>query len=240
VIKHIIELKSSLHHPHGPLPQDLQYGLEQGKLQPVQVRKEMQKRLNKEVPETIAAFLNTKGGTLVIGVDDHGTTLGIEPDFEYCQKNKQDADGWLLSLKTVIINALGGDVWNAIRVSLVPHTEKMVAVILCPPVQARPGTTKIGAKAFTSERGMQQRNYEVAGSSDTSVNVGPMILKSTGSSRRADRQAQACLAPDTECDARKDRVRVAAPHRTMDPYPRVITDCRHAPIGPPHMSRNSA
>ncbi len=126
------ELKSSLHHPHGPLPLDLQYPLEQGKLQPVQVRKEMQKRLNKEVTATIAAFLNTSGGTLLIGVDDAGTTLGIEPDFEYCQKGKQDADGWLLSLKTVIINALGADVWSAIRVSLVPHRDKMVAVILCP------------------------------------------------------------------------------------------------------------
>lgn len=127
-----LELKSSVHHPHGPLPPDLQYPLEQGKLQPVQVRKEMQKRLNKEVTETIAAFLNTSGGTLLIGVDDAGTTLGIEPDFEYCQKEKQDADGWMLSLKTVIINALGAEVWSAIRVSLVPHREKMVAVILCP------------------------------------------------------------------------------------------------------------
>jgi hypothetical protein len=65
-------------------------------------------------------------------VDDAGTTLGIGPDFEYCQKEKQDADGWMLSLKTVITNALGADVWSAIRVSLVPHREKMVAVILCP------------------------------------------------------------------------------------------------------------
>jgi len=56
-----LELKSSLHHPHGPLPPELQYPLEQGKLQPVQVRKDMQKRLNKEVTETIAAFLNTNG-----------------------------------------------------------------------------------------------------------------------------------------------------------------------------------
>jgi serine/threonine protein kinase len=127
-----IELKSSLHHPHGPLPLDLQNRLEQGKLQPVQVRKEMQKRLNKEVTKTIAAFLNSNGGTLLIGADDTGTTLGIEPDFEYCKKEKQDADGWLLSLKDVIINALGTEVWSAIRVSLVPHKKMTITVILCP------------------------------------------------------------------------------------------------------------
>jgi serine/threonine protein kinase len=114
-----VELKSSLHHPYGPLPLNLQ-------------KKEVQKQLNKAVTKTIAAFLNTNGGTLLIGVDDTGTVLGIDPDFEYCKKGKEDADGWLLSLKTVIINALGADIWSAIRVSLVPHKEKMVAVIICP------------------------------------------------------------------------------------------------------------
>jgi serine/threonine protein kinase len=126
-----IELKSSLHHQHGPLPPDLQYRLDQGKLQPVQVRKEVQKRINKAVTKTIAAFLNSNGGTLLIGADDAGTVLGIEPDFEYCKEEKQDADGWLLSLKDVIINALDADVWSAIRVSLVPRG-KTVAVVLCP------------------------------------------------------------------------------------------------------------
>jgi serine/threonine protein kinase len=119
-----IELKSSLHHAHGPLPLDLQGQLEQGKLQPAQVRKVLHKRLNKEVTKTIAAFLNTGGGTLLIGVADDGTVLGIEPDFQYCQKGKQDADGWMLSLEAVV--------WGAIRVSLVPHGEQIVGVILCP------------------------------------------------------------------------------------------------------------
>ncbi len=127
-----IELKSSLHHAHGRLPLDLQGQLEQGKLQPAQVRKVLHKRLNKEVTKTIAAFLNTGGGTLLIGVADDGTVLGIEPDFQYCQRGKQDADGWMLSLEAVIINALGAEVWGAIRVSLVPHGEQIVGVILCP------------------------------------------------------------------------------------------------------------
>jgi serine/threonine protein kinase len=148
-----LELKSSLHHPHGPLPADLRYPLEQGKLQPVQVRKEMQKRLNKEVTQTIAAFLNSRGGTLLIGVDDAGATLGIEPDFAYCQKEKQDADGWMLSLKTVIINALGADVWSAIRVSLVPHREKMVAVILCPRRASQTWHYEDGGESFCIRTG---------------------------------------------------------------------------------------
>lgn len=142
-----IELKSSLHHQHGPLPLDLQDSLERGNLQPAQVRKEVQKRLNKAVTKTIAAFLNTSAGTLLIGVDDGGSVLGIEPDFEYCKKGKQDADGWLLSLKDVIINALGADVWSAIRVSLVPHG-KTVAVVLCPRRTSQIWHSEVGGERF--------------------------------------------------------------------------------------------
>jgi hypothetical protein len=38
-----------------------------------------------EVTKTIAAFLNTSGGMLLVGVNDSGAVLGIEPDFGYCQ-----------------------------------------------------------------------------------------------------------------------------------------------------------
>jgi serine/threonine protein kinase len=122
-----IEFKSSLHHPYGPLTPDLE------KMPPAQARKEIQKLLRKSVTKTIAAFLNSDGGTLLIGVADSGTVLGIEPDFEYFSQGKQTADGWLLSLQEVIINALGAEVWNAVRVSLVPHGSQTVAVVSCPP-----------------------------------------------------------------------------------------------------------
>lgn len=128
-----VELKSSLHHPHGPLPADLQYPLEQGKLTETQVRKELQARLNKEVTKTIAAFLNTRGGMLLIGVNDSGQVFGIEHDFQVFKKEKdQNTDAWLRSLKEVIANALGPDTCGAIHVSLVPHKQGTVAVVECP------------------------------------------------------------------------------------------------------------
>jgi serine/threonine protein kinase len=122
-----VEFKSSLHHPYGPLPLDLQ------NLQPGQAKKAIKKLLWKSVTKTIAGFLNADGGTLLIGVEDSGTVLGIEPDFEYLRQGKQDADGWLLSLQDVIINALGAGVWNAVHVSLVRHGPQTVAVVHCPP-----------------------------------------------------------------------------------------------------------
>ncbi|HUZ56117.1 MAG TPA: protein kinase, partial [Streptosporangiaceae bacterium] len=77
------EFKSSLHHPYGPVPPELQ------ELQPGQLKKVIKKMLAKSVTKTIAAFLNTDGGTLLIGVEDSGTVLGIEPDFEHLKEGKQ-------------------------------------------------------------------------------------------------------------------------------------------------------
>lgn len=46
--------------------------------------------------KTVAAFLNTHGGTLLIGVADNGEILGLQPDYQTLQK--QNADGFELWL----------------------------------------------------------------------------------------------------------------------------------------------
>jgi predicted HTH transcriptional regulator len=97
-----------------------------------QVKKEIRKQLNIAVTKTIAAFLNTDGGTLLVGVDDSGTTLGIESDFGYFKKEKQNTDGWLLSLRQVVINALDPQVWSDVHISLVTREQGTIAVIRCP------------------------------------------------------------------------------------------------------------
>jgi serine/threonine protein kinase len=129
----VIEYKSSLHHRYGPLPPDLQVLVEQQKTSLAQAEKEVRKLLNAAITKTVAAFLNTSGGTLLIGVGDSGTVLGIEPDFEYLGRGKKDADGWLLSLGNVIRTALVPEANNAIRVSLVRHGQQTVAVVHCRP-----------------------------------------------------------------------------------------------------------
>lgn len=50
--------------------------------------REVQKGLQKAITKTIAAFLNTRGGTLLIGVHDSGTVLGIERDFQYFKEER--------------------------------------------------------------------------------------------------------------------------------------------------------
>ena len=149
-----IEFKSSLHHPYGPLPPGME---------PARARKEVQKGLRKSVTKTIAAFLNTGGGTLLIGVGDSGTMLGIEPDFPYLKQGKQDADGWLLSLKEVIINALGPEVWGTIHASLVRHGQQTISVVHCPPRTGETWHREDGGERFYMRA--SNATHELTGSS---------------------------------------------------------------------------
>ncbi|MEO8292756.1 MAG: RNA-binding domain-containing protein [Actinomycetota bacterium] len=59
--------------------------------------------------KTVAAFLNSEfGGTLLIGVADDGTIVGLEHDYATLRKQgKDDADLFLLHLNQVIENAVG-------------------------------------------------------------------------------------------------------------------------------------
>ena len=59
------------------------------------------KAMEQAVVKTVAAFLNTEGGTLLIGVDDSGTVLGVANDYKTLGKH-QERDGfesWLTKLR---------------------------------------------------------------------------------------------------------------------------------------------
>ncbi len=64
--------------------------------------------LEKVIVKTIAAFLNSKGGTLLIGVADDGTVLGLADDYQSFTK-KPDRDGFELHLTNVLNSAYGKD-----------------------------------------------------------------------------------------------------------------------------------
>lgn len=143
-----VEFKSSLHQAHGSLPTSLQKQVERGQKTLAQAQSEVQGEIRKGITKTIAAFLNTGGGTLLIGVEDSGSLLGIEGDFSHLGKDKRNADGWLLSLRRVIINALGLEVWGAIHASLVRRGEKTVAVVHCPPRASETWHREDGGERF--------------------------------------------------------------------------------------------
>ncbi|MEI2729145.1 MAG: DUF262 domain-containing protein [Candidatus Nanopelagicales bacterium] len=57
------------------------------------------------VVKSICGLMNANGGSLLVGVADDGTPVGIEQDFPYLRK--QDKDGWELWLTDLITETLG-------------------------------------------------------------------------------------------------------------------------------------
>jgi predicted HTH transcriptional regulator len=77
------------------------------------------KRGKKACYKSVAAFLNTDGGDLLIGVHDSGSITGLEPDFERVKnKDRRDADGWLQAVTQLLINAVGQPMMAHVRLTM--------------------------------------------------------------------------------------------------------------------------
>ena len=58
--------------------------------------------------KTIAAFLNSEGGTLLIGVEDEKNIYGLKKDFSLLKEDRQTPDGFELKLRDLIKANIGG------------------------------------------------------------------------------------------------------------------------------------
>lgn len=82
-------------------------------------------KIEHAVLKTLAAFLNTHGGTLVIGVDDKGTPLGLENDgFE----NEDKMDQHLANL---IRDRLGAHHTFCLHPRFMDYEGKRILVVRC-------------------------------------------------------------------------------------------------------------
>jgi ribosomal protein S19E (S16A) len=86
------------------------------------------RELEKPVVKTIAGFLNSKGGTLLIGVDDDGNILGLSNDYRLCGKN-QNRDDFLLTLENVISNHFKNSVHHFLDKKIEVVDNKEICVI---------------------------------------------------------------------------------------------------------------
>lgn len=87
--------------------------------------------VNKEIQlviaKSIAGMLNYHGGTLLVGVADNGTVLGIEQDLVGLRK--PDLDGFRLILTEIVRNYLGLEHMEYVHVRFEIINEKRICVI---------------------------------------------------------------------------------------------------------------
>lgn len=91
--------------------------------------------------KTVAAFLNTDGGNLVVGVDDRGTPLGIELD------RFESHDKYLLHVGNRLQQHIGAEHAVSVRFGLHPLGDKKVLLVECAPA-AKPVFLVDGANEF--------------------------------------------------------------------------------------------
>ena len=86
-----------------------------------------EKVINEGVIKTVAAFMNTEGGTLGIGISDDGDILGLQPDLEF--KN-QDLDSYHNWLSTMFMNTVGeANVAQFVKIRFETADDKVVCLV---------------------------------------------------------------------------------------------------------------
>lgn len=73
-------------------------------------------RMEQVIVKTVSAFLNSDGGTLLIGVADDGTPFGLEPDFATLKV--PDADRFELWLRDLLTTTLGQNTAAAVGIAV--------------------------------------------------------------------------------------------------------------------------
>ncbi len=102
-------------------------------------QQKVNKALESVVIKTLAGFMNTQGGSLLIGVADDGNIVGLEAD--YNTLNRKDSDGYTQLLMSSIADKIGTPACKLVKILFHIHDGKEVCrIIVLPspmPVYAR-------------------------------------------------------------------------------------------------------
>lgn len=94
-------------------------------------------KMEHSVLKSIVAFLNTDGGTLLVGLNDKGVPLGIEVD------KFPNEDKYLLHFTNLVNNRIGKQYINNIRYQITPCKDKKLLRVVCSP-SSQPAFLKSG------------------------------------------------------------------------------------------------
>ena len=93
------------------------------------------------IVKTLAGYMNGNGGTLLIGVADDGSIVGLESDYKTLKK--QDRDGFEQALMTAVATKLGADACRSVQIVFHTVDHKEVCRVMVAPMH-RPVYVKDG------------------------------------------------------------------------------------------------
>ena len=102
------------------------------------------KALEAVVMKTLAGFMNSGGGTLLLGVSDNGTILGLENDYQTLKR--KDKDGFEQLIMSSVSEKLGTAACKYIRLVFHSHNQMEVCRIIVEragfPIYVKEGNSK--------------------------------------------------------------------------------------------------
>jgi hypothetical protein len=90
-------------------------------------------KLEHGVLKTIAAFCNSEGGTLLIGIADNGDVHGLDDDFSLLNKKNEPRDAFKQKLDGLITKHLDDHVHGLVHIGIEPYKQKLVAKVVVRP-----------------------------------------------------------------------------------------------------------
>jgi hypothetical protein len=113
----------------------LRFDLHQGKVN---------KKLEYVIAKTVAAFMNTEGGSLLIGVDDSHNVLGLDADIQSLPK--QNIDGFELHLVEVLKKYIGVNAAKYVKITFPEIDDEQICFVR---------VSKSGSPIFTTFEGRE-------------------------------------------------------------------------------------
>jgi hypothetical protein len=125
-------------------------------------RKEKRKNpdLERAVLKTVAGFLNANGGTLLLGVGDDGSPVGLEGDYGTLQKANRD--GFALHLSSLLLDRLGKDLAPCLKLAFHRLEDQDVGRLEVSPSSRPVFLTEAGAETFYLRAGNSTRPLAVS------------------------------------------------------------------------------
>ncbi len=117
-------------------------------------------RMEHAVLRTLAGFLNTKGGTLIIGVSDDGTPLDLEAD----EFNNEDQ--MALHLANIVNSRMGPNTWAAMHSNFDDYEDGRVLVVRCEKSPSPVYVTESGKEHFYIRTGPSTTELSMSDTQD--------------------------------------------------------------------------
>ena len=153
--------------PVGPPPLDLVEVMGGGESDSVEFKStlrvnlhtlERDSRMEHAILRTLAGFLNANGGTLVVGVADDGTPVGLSVD------GFENEDKMALHLANIVNSRMGPNAWITMHANFEDYEDDRVLVVHCERARSAVYVTDSGTQHF----------YVRTGPSTTELNLSQM------------------------------------------------------------------